>query len=162
MLQFSHASMVFMLSYILINVLFVEGKSIVEFEKSRKRAQVNHQRRNQKRDPNTTKFRYNTTAASRAYMTQKHISELTHEIAFIVDSLPDITDDPGEMYSGMISIDDTDPTAQMFFVFEPTIGEPVNEITIWLNGVRLQGNIALIGSFYTNIILCLGTWVLFP
>jgi len=38
------------------------------------------------------------------------------------------------MYSGMISIDDTDPTSQMFFVFEPTIGEPVDEITIWLNG----------------------------
>jgi carboxypeptidase D len=69
-------------------------------------------------------------------MTQSHTSELTHGIAFAVESLPDITNDPGEMYSGMISIDDTDPTAQMFFVFEPTIGEPVNEITIWLNGVR--------------------------
>jgi carboxypeptidase D len=41
------------------------------------------------------------------------------------------------MYSGTISIDDSDPTAQMFFVFEPTIGDPVDEITIWLNGVRL-------------------------
>jgi carboxypeptidase D len=54
--------------------------------------------------------------------------------AYSVESLPDITDDPGEMYSGMISVDDTDPASQMFFVFEPTVGEPVDEITIWLNG----------------------------
>jgi hypothetical protein len=53
---------------------------------------------------------------------------------YSVESLPDITDDPGEMYSGMISIDDTDPKSQMFFVFEPTVGDPVDEITIWLNG----------------------------
>jgi len=52
----------------------------------------------------------------------------------LVESLPDITDDPGEMYSGTISVDDADSSKQMFFVFEPTIGEPVDEITIWLNG----------------------------
>jgi hypothetical protein len=63
-------------------------------------------------------------------------SEVTHRTEYVVESLPDITDDPGEMYSGTISIDDADPTAQMFFVFEPTIGDPVDEITIWLNGVR--------------------------
>jgi len=138
MLKFAHASALLILCCILINALFVDGKSAVEFEKARKRAQINQQRRIQKRDTNTTTFRYNTTAASRAYWKYEHSSELTRGTAYVVTSLPDITDNPGEMYSGMISIDDTDPTAQMFFVFEPTIGDPVDEITIWLNGVSLS------------------------
>jgi carboxypeptidase D len=38
------------------------------------------------------------------------------------------------MYSGLIPIDTEDPSRALFFVFQPTVGEPVDEITIWLNG----------------------------
>ena len=38
------------------------------------------------------------------------------------------------MYSGLVPIDSHDLSRQLFFVFQPTIGEPVDEITIWLNG----------------------------
>ncbi|KIW04274.1 uncharacterized protein PV09_04576 [Verruconis gallopava] len=53
--------------------------------------------------------------------------------AFKVDSLPDVTDDPGEMYGGQIPVGN-DTSKQMFFMFQPTIGDPVDEITIWFNG----------------------------
>jgi carboxypeptidase D len=37
------------------------------------------------------------------------------------------------MYAGLISIDNGS-TDSLFFIFQPTIGEPVDEITIYLNG----------------------------
>jgi len=54
--------------------------------------------------------------------------------AFFVESLPDINYNLGEMYSGVIPIDEKDPSRQLFFVFEPTIGAPVDEVVIWFNG----------------------------
>ncbi|GAM39465.1 carboxypeptidase [Talaromyces pinophilus] len=51
-----------------------------------------------------------------------------------VKSLPDVNFDLGEMYSGLVPIDSNDTSRQLFFIFQPTIGEPVDEITIWLNG----------------------------
>lgn len=38
------------------------------------------------------------------------------------------------MYAGNIPIDMKDPSRQLYYVFQPTIGAPVDEITIWLNG----------------------------
>ncbi|GAB7353810.1 hypothetical protein MBLNU459_g4188t1 [Dothideomycetes sp. NU459] len=53
---------------------------------------------------------------------------------YFIESLPDINYDLGEIYSGSIPVDMNDPSRSMFFVFEPTISEPVDEITIWFNG----------------------------
>ncbi|KAI9698259.1 MAG: hypothetical protein M1820_007529 [Bogoriella megaspora] len=52
---------------------------------------------------------------------------------YLVESLPDINHDIGEMYSGQIQIGN-DSSRNMFFVFEPTIADPVDEVTIWFNG----------------------------
>jgi len=54
--------------------------------------------------------------------------------AYYVESLPDIPFDLGEFYSGLIPIDMSNSSRALFFVFQPTVGEPVDEITIWLNG----------------------------
>jgi carboxypeptidase D len=56
--------------------------------------------------------------------------------------------DIGEMYSGLIPIDTADPSRALFFVFQPTVGEPVDEITIWLNGG--PGCSSLEGFFQEN------------
>ncbi|OCL14791.1 serine carboxypeptidase [Glonium stellatum] len=53
---------------------------------------------------------------------------------YFIDSLPDIPFDIGEMYSGLIPIDMSNASRALFFVFQPIIGEPVDEVTIWLNG----------------------------
>lgn len=52
------------------------------------------------------------------------------------------------MYSGLIPIDTEDPSRALFFVFQPTVGEPVDEITIWLNGG--PGCSSLEGFFQEN------------
>ncbi|PYH80689.1 serine carboxypeptidase pepF [Aspergillus uvarum CBS 121591] len=54
--------------------------------------------------------------------------------AFRVKSLPDVHYDIGETYSGLIPIEKDDPSRALFFVFQPTVGAPVDEVTIWLNG----------------------------
>jgi len=54
--------------------------------------------------------------------------------AYQVTSLPDVAYDIGEMYSGLVPIDERNKSRALFFVFQPTIGPPVDEITIWLNG----------------------------
>lgn len=54
-------------------------------------------------------------------------------IAFFVESLPDIPFDLGETYSGLVPIDNANTSEALFFVFQPKLGEPVDEITIWLN-----------------------------
>ena len=51
-----------------------------------------------------------------------------------VTALPNVSYDIGEMYSGNVPIDDSDPSRALFFVFEPTVGDAVDEVTIWLNG----------------------------
>jgi carboxypeptidase D len=53
---------------------------------------------------------------------------------YLVDELPDIPYDLGEFYSGLIPIDMSNASRALFFVFQPTVGEAVDEITIWLNG----------------------------
>jgi carboxypeptidase D len=52
------------------------------------------------------------------------------------------------MYSGNIPIDMDDPSRALFFVFQPTVGAPVDEITIWLNGG--PGCSSLEGFFQEN------------
>ena len=68
--------------------------------------------------------------------------------AYFIESLPDVPFDLGEMYSGNIPIDMNDTSRQLFFVFQPTIGNPVDEITIWLNGG--PGCSSLEGFFQEN------------
>jgi len=38
------------------------------------------------------------------------------------------------MYSGSVPIDTKNTSRQLFFVFQPTVGKPVDEVTIFLNG----------------------------
>ena len=48
--------------------------------------------------------------------------------------MPGIPYSVGEMYSGLMPIVAGNLTRQLFFVFQPTIGTPVDTLTIWLNG----------------------------
>lgn len=63
---------------------------------------------------------------------------LVWTLAYRVKSLPHVSYDIGEMYSGLIPIDNNDTSRQLFYVFQPTIGEEVDEITIWLNVLSVQ------------------------
>lgn len=54
-------------------------------------------------------------------------------IAFLIESLPDVPFELGEIYSGNLPIGGN-ASRQLFFVFQPTTGAPVDEITIWFNG----------------------------
>ncbi|CAK9785906.1 serine carboxypeptidase [Cutaneotrichosporon oleaginosum] len=64
---------------------------------------------------------------------------------YYVASMPEVNFDFGEMYAGMIPLDRANPIAAasptpsgeddaLFFIFKPKDGEPVDELTIWLNG----------------------------
>ncbi|TKA39187.1 hypothetical protein B0A54_08496 [Friedmanniomyces endolithicus] len=54
---------------------------------------------------------------------------------YFVESLPEIPQSfLTEMYSGLMPIDENDPSRALFFVFQPRIGDPVDEIVIWMNG----------------------------
>jgi len=52
------------------------------------------------------------------------------------------------MYSGLVPIDMNNASRALFYIFEPTIGAPVDEITIWLNGG--PGCSSLEGFFQEN------------
>jgi carboxypeptidase D len=54
--------------------------------------------------------------------------------AYQVTSLPEVPFDLGEMYSGNMPVKAGDNSRELFFIFQPTVGAPVDEITIWLNG----------------------------
>lgn len=54
---------------------------------------------------------------------------------YFVRSLPEIPPNfLTEMYSGLIPIDTSNASRALFFVFQPRVGPPVEEVTIWLNG----------------------------
>ena len=68
---------------------------------------------------------------------------------YFVESLPEIPKDYlTEMYSGLIPIDMSNASRALFFVFQPRVGPPVDEITIWLNGG--PGCSSLEGFFQEN------------
>ena len=54
--------------------------------------------------------------------------------AYRVTSLPDVPFDVGEFYSGSVPIDANNASRTLFFAFAPRTGDPVDEVTIWLNG----------------------------
>lgn len=66
----------------------------------------------------------------------------------MVESLPDVPFDVGEMYSGNVPINHDNTNNTLFFVYYPKIGEPVDEVTIWLNGG--PGCSSLEGFFQEN------------
>ncbi|KAB8069999.1 Alpha/Beta hydrolase protein [Aspergillus leporis] len=68
--------------------------------------------------------------------------------SYLVESLPDVPYDIGEMYSGSVPIDKGNSSRSLFFVFQPTVGKPVDEITIWVNGG--PGCSSLEGFFQEN------------
>jgi carboxypeptidase D len=74
---------------------------------------------------------------------------LTYLLEYVVESLPSIDYDIGEMYAGQIPIGN-DTTRNMYYVFEPTTGEPVDEVTIWFNGGK--GSLSLPASSPTKIL----------
>lgn len=49
----------------------------------------------------------------------------------MVESLPDVHFELGEMYSGFMPIREND---SLFYIFQPKIGEPSDDLTVWLNG----------------------------
>ncbi|KEF59349.1 carboxypeptidase D [Exophiala aquamarina CBS 119918] len=54
---------------------------------------------------------------------------------YFVESLPDIPQEfMTEMYSGVINLNKSDDNRGLFFVFQPRVGTPVDEITVWFNG----------------------------
>ncbi|KAI9367073.1 Alpha/Beta hydrolase protein [Aspergillus egyptiacus] len=67
---------------------------------------------------------------------------------YLVDKLPDVNFDLGELYSGSVPIEKHDDSQSLFFVFQPKLGEPVDEVTIWLNGG--PGCSSLEGFFQEN------------
>ncbi|KYG45916.1 hypothetical protein M433DRAFT_24189 [Acidomyces richmondensis BFW] len=48
--------------------------------------------------------------------------------------MPDINYHLGEMYGGLIPINKSDPSRQLYHIFKPAIDGPQDEITIYLNG----------------------------
>lgn len=67
---------------------------------------------------------------------------------FRVNSLPDVPFSVGEMYSGLMPVKAGDLSRQLFFIYQPSIGPPVDTITIWLNGG--PGCSSLEGFFQEN------------
>lgn len=61
----------------------------------------------------------------------RYLTEQTE--AYRVTSLPSVPFDVGELYSGLVPVYD-DPSRALFFFFAPTTSDPVDEVTIWLNG----------------------------
>lgn len=59
-----------------------------------------------------------------------HWKRLLIILEYKVDSLPDIPFDVGELYSGLIPVNMNDTSRALFFVFQPTVGAPVDEISM--------------------------------
>ncbi|KAF2497651.1 alpha/beta-hydrolase [Lophium mytilinum] len=125
--------------FLLLNNAGVEAKLYNTQADQKERFQKHAQparRGIESRTTNTSSFRY--------------LTDTTAE--YRVDALPDIDIDVGELYSGFMPVDESDPDSAMFFFFEPRIGgDPVDEITIWLNGgpgcSSLEGFLQETGTF---------------
>ena len=66
---------------------------------------------------------------------------------YLIESWPDVPFETGEFYSGSVPIDESNPNRTLFFVFKPST-EPVDEVTIWLQGG--PGCSSLYGFFREN------------
>jgi carboxypeptidase D len=75
-----------------------------------------------------------TPRDERASTNYRYRNSKTEE--FFVESMPEVPQSfMTEMYSGLIPIHEGEPDRALFFVFQPRIGgDPVDEITIWMNG----------------------------
>ena len=96
----------------------------------------------------TSRFLSNTTASQSHPLNTTHHTHSSQSAEYKITSLPDVNFDIGEMYSGLIPIDEKNASRALFFMFNPTIGNPVDEITIWLNGG--PGCSSLEGFFQEN------------
>lgn len=68
---------------------------------------------------------------------------------FFVESLPEVPQSfMTEMYAGLMPIDKKNASRALYYVFTPTVGKPVDTITIWLNGG--PGCSSLEGFFQEN------------
>lgn len=78
---------------------------------------------------------YNNATASK-YTPTRSIKGTTdlQGSEYAVTSLPDVNFDVGELYAGLVPIDNSNTSRALFSIFQPTIGAPVDEVTIWLNG----------------------------
>ena len=85
-----------------------------------------------KRSLDTSMLRQKVCAAFRS---RREYHGLTHAVEYFVKSLPEVPQSfMTEMYSGLIPIEEGDPNRALFFVFQPRVGPPVDEVTIWMNG----------------------------
>jgi Serine carboxypeptidase len=84
----------------------------------------------------TDGFRFYNQNTARTCLTQHRFrrGRTNEDEAFRVTSLPDVPFSLGEFYSGLMPITSGDTSRELFFIFQPTIGAPVDELTIWLNG----------------------------
>ena len=98
----------------------------------------------------TSSPKFLNNATQRKFHTAADLTECLVDCLkeFVVDSLPDVNFDLGEIYSGLIPIDSNDTSRALFFVFEPTVGAPTEDVTIWLNGG--PGCSSLEGFFQEN------------
>ncbi|KAF2188603.1 alpha/beta-hydrolase [Zopfia rhizophila CBS 207.26] len=76
----------------------------------------------------------NETDSYRFYKNNTARNSLTQSTILHPFATPDIPFDLAEFYSSLIPIDMSNTSRALSFIFQPTVGEPVNEITIWLNG----------------------------
>ncbi|CZT12301.1 related to pheromone processing carboxypeptidase (Sxa2) [Rhynchosporium graminicola] len=111
--------------------------------------EINRQLRKTKNDAKLASQRLSLEESAVASSTKQQYRFLNNDTKkYLVNSLPLVKSDIGEMYSGNIPIDTKDPSRTLFFIFQPTVGPKVDEVTIWLNGG--PGCSSLIGFFQEN------------
>ena len=68
---------------------------------------------------------------------------------FLIDALPEVHYDVGEMYGGLIPIDESDLSRPLYFIFKPVIGAATDGLPIYLDGG--PGCSSLISFFQENV-----------
>ena len=126
--------MLFLIQFLLISSVYGKLSDVARRGGYGKRTLDDyHRRKIQERGFNSTGLQYYTNETEK----------------YFVESLPEIPQNfLTEMYSGLIPIDMSNASRALFFVFQPTVGEPVDEVTIWVNGG--PGCSSLEGFFQEN------------